>query len=96
MLVVMRKGAPEDQLRGFRGVYLETAQRLKEQQGKGGDDPSDAQQAIEQLEFEFVLFSSAIGRYSEVGDWTVVPEPGTALLTMLGLSGLASRSRRTR
>ena len=30
---------PEENLRGFRGAYLETAQRLKDQQGKGGDKP---------------------------------------------------------
>lgn len=57
---------PEDQLRGFKGIYLETAQRLKEQQGKTGSDASDHQQAIEQLEFEFVLFSSAMIDYDYI------------------------------
>jgi type I restriction enzyme R subunit len=47
---------PKNELNAFRGVYLETAQRLKEQQGKGGGQaPSPV---IEQLDFEFVLFAS--------------------------------------
>ncbi|GEN26094.1 DEAD/DEAH box helicase [Halomonas cupida] len=57
---------PEDELRALRGSYLETAQRLKEQQGKSGDQASDAQQAIEQLDFEFVLFSSSLIDYDYI------------------------------
>jgi type I restriction enzyme R subunit len=57
---------PEDTLRGFKGIYLETAQRLKAQQGKEGDEASDAQEAIEQLDFEFVLFSSAMIDYDYI------------------------------
>ena len=57
---------PEDDLRSLRGAYLETAQRLKEQQGKTGDDASQAQDAIEQLDFEFVLFSSALIDYDYI------------------------------
>ncbi len=53
---------PEDQLRAFRGVYLETAQRLKAQQGKGGDEAS----LVDQLDFEFVLFASAIVDYDYI------------------------------
>src|SRR5699024_6527495 len=49
---------PEAQLGGFKGQYLETAKRLKAQQGKQGDEASDAQAQIDQLEFEFVLFAS--------------------------------------
>jgi type I restriction enzyme R subunit len=30
---------PEENLRGFKGQYLETAKKLREQQGKGGDKP---------------------------------------------------------
>lgn len=54
---------PEDTLRAFRGVYIETAQMLKAQQGKDitGKDP-----VIEQLDFEFVLFSSAIIDYDYI------------------------------
>jgi type I restriction enzyme R subunit len=54
---------PKENLLGFRGAYLETAQRLKAQQGKGTDKPS---QAVDQLDFEFVLFVSAIIDYDYI------------------------------
>ncbi len=57
---------PEDDLRSLRGAYLETAQRLKEQQGKTGEQASPDQDAIEQLDFEFVLFSSALIDYDYI------------------------------
>ncbi len=53
---------PEDQLRSFRGMYLETAQRLKAQQAKGGD----ADDPVQQLEFELVLFSSSVIDYDYI------------------------------
>ena len=53
---------PEDNLRGFRGAYLETAKRLKAQQGKA-DTPSPV---VEQLDFEFVLFASAVIDYDYI------------------------------
>jgi type I restriction enzyme, R subunit len=57
---------PEDQLRALRSSYLETAQSLKAQQGKSGENTSNEQQAIEQLDFEFVLFSSALIDYDYI------------------------------
>lgn len=54
--------APE-RLQAFRGVYLDTAQRLKAQQDKGGTDTSEHTQ---QLDFEFVLFASAIIDYDYI------------------------------
>ena len=57
---------PEDELRSLRGSYLETAQRLKAQQGKTGKDGGDGQDAIEQLDFEFVLFASALIDYDYI------------------------------
>ncbi|MEH6965036.1 type I restriction endonuclease subunit R [Priestia megaterium] len=54
---------PEDTLRAFRGVYIETAQRLKAQQEKDGKDKNPV---IEELDFEFVLFSSAIIDYDYI------------------------------
>ncbi|MCE8003215.1 type I restriction endonuclease subunit R [Billgrantia ethanolica] len=57
---------PEDDLRSLRGAYLETAQRLKEQQGKTGEQASSEQDIIEQLDFEFVLFSSALIDYDYI------------------------------
>jgi len=54
---------PPDQLQAFRGVYLDTAQRLKVQQEKGGDAASPE---VEQLDFEFVLFASAVIDYDYI------------------------------
>ena len=54
---------PKDQLRAFRGMYLDTAQRLKAQQDKGGDDTSPQ---VQQLDFEFVLFASAVIDYDYI------------------------------
>jgi type I restriction enzyme R subunit len=54
---------PTDALQGFRSMYLETAKRLKEKQDKpgGADDP-----VVEQLDFEFVLFASAVIDYDYI------------------------------
>lgn len=49
---------PADQLQGFKGVYLDIARNLqgKQQDARGNNtDPS-----VQQLDFEFVLFASAI------------------------------------
>ncbi len=54
---------PKDSLLGFRGVYLETAQRLKAQQGKAKDN---AGPEVDQLDFEFVLFASAVIDYDYI------------------------------
>jgi type I restriction enzyme R subunit len=54
---------PKEELNAFRGVYLETAQRLKEQQRKGDDQ---ACPEVQQLDFEFVLFASAIIDYDYI------------------------------
>jgi len=54
---------PKENLLGFRGAYLETAQRLKAQRGKGADNPGpDAAQ----VDFEFVLFASAVIDYDYI------------------------------
>lgn len=54
---------PEDTMRAFRGAYIETAQRLKSQQGKEG---AGTNSEVNQLDFEFVLFSSAIIDYDYI------------------------------
>lgn len=54
---------PKENLLGFRGAYLETAQRLKAQRGKSADKPS---QDLDQLDFEFVLFASAVIDYDYI------------------------------
>ncbi|UYH51240.1 type I restriction endonuclease subunit R [Candidatus Kirkpatrickella diaphorinae] len=79
---------PRDNLIGFRGAYLETAQRLRSQQSKGTGKPTpDA----DQLDFEFVLFASTvidydyimglIARYSEA-------TPGKQMMSREELIGL--------
>ena len=55
---------PKENLLGFRGAYLETAQRLKAQQGKTGDKPGPDN--VDQLDFEFVLFASALIDYDYI------------------------------
>lgn len=56
---------PPEDARAFRGVYLETAKRLKAQQttpatpGSEDNDNSTSESDIDQLDFEFVLFASA-------------------------------------
>jgi type I restriction enzyme, R subunit len=57
---------PTENLLGFRGVYLETAQRLKAQQGKSGKDESGTAPNLDQLDFEFVLFASALIDYDYI------------------------------
>ena len=63
---------PAENLQGFRGVYLETAQRLKQQQARQDkDDATDGNSsqdstAVDQLDFEFVLFASAVIDYDYI------------------------------
>ena len=54
---------PKENQLGFRGAYLETAQRLRAQRGKGADKPSEE---VDQVEFEFVLFASAVIDYDYI------------------------------
>ncbi len=81
---------PKEDLLGFRGAYLETARKLKDQQGKGRVETGPD---VDQLDFEFVLFASAvidydyimalIARYSQ-------QEPGRQKMTREQLIGLIS------
>ena len=57
---------PRDDLRAFRGAYLETAKRLKDQQGTLGGDGTPANLDFNQLDFEFVLFASAVIDYDYI------------------------------
>ena len=54
---------PEDTLRAFRGAYIDVAQRLKAEQGKNTED---REPEIEQIDFEFVLFSSVLIDYDYI------------------------------
>lgn len=54
---------PEEQLRSFRSSYLEIAKQLRDIQQKEGDK---APENIQQLDFEFVLFASALIDYDYI------------------------------
>jgi type I restriction enzyme R subunit len=56
---------PKDSLQSFRSSYLETAKQFNKIQQKEGDEaPPD----VQQLDFEFVLFASAIIDYDYIMD----------------------------
>lgn len=54
---------PTNDLRSFKSVYLDTAKRLQAEQNKKGDQ---APEEVQQLDFEFVLFSSAVIDYDYI------------------------------
>ena len=86
---------PNDNLRGFKGQYLETAKRLKAQQGKGGKEgggPGDEKE-VEQLDFEFVLFASSVIDYDYIMGLIAkfsAKGPGKAKMSREELIGLIS------
>ena len=58
---------PKDDLTAFRGQYLETAQRLRQQRERpGGTAHEVSGDLIDQLDFEFVLFASAMIDYDYI------------------------------
>ncbi len=54
---------PKDTLQEFKSSYIETAKQLREIQQKEGDN---APEDIQQLDFEFVLFASAVIDYDYI------------------------------
>lgn len=77
---------PPDQLQGFKGVYLDTAKQLKEQQ-----DRDQAPSEVQQLDFEFVLFSSAVIDYDYIMDLIAKltqQKPGKSTMNREQLIGL--------
>lgn len=52
---------PTDELQAFKGVYIEVAKRLKNKQ-----ETESGSEEIQQLDFEFVLFASAIIDYDYI------------------------------
>jgi type I restriction enzyme R subunit len=54
---------PTEKLQGLRSSYLEIAKQLREVQQKEGDK---APEAVQQLDFEFVLFASAVIDYDYI------------------------------
>lgn len=61
----IEKTLPPPQLQAFRGSYLETARSFRDIQTKEG---SKAPDDIQQLDFEFVLFASALIDYDYIMD----------------------------
>lgn len=59
---------PEDELRGFRGAYLELAQQLKKKQDKKEEsgDESIGDDKVNNADFDFVLFASTIIDYDYI------------------------------
>lgn len=53
----------KEELQGFKGVYIETAQRLKAEQDKGADNVVPE---VQELDFEFVLFASSVIDYDYI------------------------------
>ena len=54
---------PTNDLRSFKSVYLDTAKRLKAEQDKGDENTPPE---VQQLDFEFVLFASAVIDYDYI------------------------------
>ncbi len=61
-LEAIEEAMPNDTLRAFKSMYLETAKQLQNKRDKG-DEVSDE---VEQLDFEFVLFASALIDYDYI------------------------------
>ncbi|MCE2921866.1 MAG: type I restriction endonuclease subunit R [Roseomonas sp.] len=84
---------PNEQHRGFKGAYLETAQRLREQQGKQKGDDNPSAEAADQLDFEFVLFASSVIDYDYIMGLIArfsAKGPGKSKMTREELIGLIS------
>ena len=84
---------PDENLRGFKGQYLETARKLKEQQGKTGGNGNTTDDSVDQLDFEFVLFASAVIDYDYIMGLIArfsAKGPGKSKMTREELIGLIS------
>lgn len=79
---------PRDEHNAFRGAYLETAQRLRAQQKK---PEGQKDEAVDQLNFEFVLFASSTIDYDYImkliADYSA-KAPGKASMSREQLIGL--------
>ena len=56
---------PTEELQSFRGAYLETAQQLRAKSSKEESNPEIKEQ-IDNIDFEFVLFASALIDYDYI------------------------------
>ena len=89
----IEKVLPNEAHRGFKGAYLETAQRLKAQQAKTGKDDQPSPDDTYQLDFEFVLFASAVIDYDYIMGLIArfsAKGPGKSKMTREELIGLIS------
>lgn len=59
---IIEQKLPIDSLRGFKAIFLDTAMELKRKQGKSDYN----EEAVEQLEFDLVLFASSIIDYDYI------------------------------
>lgn len=83
---------PRDELNAFRGQYLETVKRLRDERpALSIQSVDDTQEVIEQLDFEFVLFASATIDYDYImkliADFST-KKPGKATMSREQLIGL--------
>jgi type I restriction enzyme, R subunit len=84
---------PEENLRGFKGQYLETAKKLKERQEKRVAKDGNTDDRVDQLDFEFVLFASAVIDYDYIMGLIAkfsTEGPGKSKMTREQLIGLIS------
>ena len=82
---------PEVNLRGFRGAYLETVQRLKTQRGQGGNKSTP--DVVDQIDFELLLFASSLIDYDYIMGLITrfsAKGPGKSKMTREELIGLIS------
>lgn len=83
---------PQDSHRGFRGESLETAKTLREQRDKSSDKTASTE-SLDQLEFKFVLFASAVIDYDYIMGLIAkfsATGPGKSKMTREELIGLIS------
>ena len=83
---------PGDELIAFRNQYLETAKRLRDERASTGNrSVDDEREAMEALDFEFVLFASATIDYDYImkliADFST-KKPGKATMSREQLVGL--------
>ena len=77
---------PPETLQGFRAQYLETGRQLKENQDRDNTDPT-----VKDLDFEFVLFASAVIDYDYIMNLIArltQQKPGKQTMTRDQLIGL--------
>ncbi|WP_034015941.1 type I restriction endonuclease subunit R [Pseudomonas aeruginosa] len=83
---------PSDELNAFRGQYLETAKRLRDERASAGNrEGGSRNEDLAQLDFEFVLFASATIDYDYImkliADFST-KKPGKATMSREQLVGL--------